>query len=55
MPSGLNGSPSSATRSYSGPLSELAQSETWFVTPFSETAARNRSVVPTSQLTMNPP
>ena len=28
---------------------------TWFVTPFSETAALNRSVVPTSQLTMNPP
>ena len=34
---------------------EFAQAETWFVTPFSETAARNRSVVPTSQLTMNPP
>ena len=52
---GRSGSPRSATRLYSGPVSELAQSETWFVTPFSETAARKRSVVPTSQLTMNPP
>ena len=41
-------------RSYSGPLSELAQSATWFVTPFSETAALNRSVVPTSQFDHEP-
>ena len=54
-PPGENGSPSSDARSYSGPLSELAQSLTWLVTPFSDTAALNRSVVPTSQLTMNPP
>jgi hypothetical protein len=33
----------------------LAQLAIWLVTPFSETAALNRSVVPTSQLTMNPP
>ena len=45
----------SEARLYSGPVSELAQSLIWFVTPFSDTAARNRSVVPTSQLTMNPP
>ena len=38
-----------------GRCRELAQSETWLVTPFSDTAALNRSVVPTSQLTMNPP
>ena len=38
-----------------GPESELAQSLIWLVTPFSDTAARNRSDVPTSQLTMNPP
>ena len=55
MPSGDSGSPSSAARLYSGPLSELAQALIWFVTPFSETAALKRSVVPTSQLTMNPP
>ena len=55
MPVGLNGSPRREARSYSGPESELAQSEIWFVTPFSETAARNRSDVPTSQFTMNPP
>ena len=48
-------SPIRAARQYSGPLSLWAQAETWFVTPFSETAALNRSVVPTSQLTMNPP
>ena len=44
-----------AARSNSGPESAFAQSETWLVTPFSETATRNQSEVPISQLTMNPP
>ena len=55
MPSGESGSPIRAIRAYSGPESELAHALIWLVTPFSETAALKRSVVPTSQLTMNPP
>ena len=54
-PSAERASPSDAARLYSTPLSEFAQAETWFATPFSETAAPNRSDVPISQWTMKPP
>ncbi len=45
MPSGVSGSPKSARRQYEGPTAELAHADTWLVTPFSETAAANRSLV----------
>ena len=40
---------------HSTPRSQFAAAATWFDTPFAETAARKRSVCPTSQLVMNPP
>ena len=44
--------PSINVRSDMGFFAQLA---TWLVTPFSEAAALNRSVVPTSHCVMNPP
>ena len=55
MPSGVSGSPSSARPVVLGAGVGVGPAVIWFVTPFSETAAWKRSVVPTSQLTMNPP
>ena len=42
-------------REYVGPQSEPAHDETLLATPFSDTAAANRSDVPTSQLARKPP
>ena len=54
-PSGSSGVPIRAIRLNSTPASPTAPAETWLVTPATLTPALKRSVVPTSQLTMNPP
>ena len=55
MPSGVSVVPRPSDSLYITPKSQFAKAATWLATPFEETAAANRSLVPTSQLTMKPP